>query len=94
VICDQGIPMVSPSNTRRGADAPDRPAGHFWLRARTAWNDQVQAAVAARFARQMGIEAAAPSATDSPYSTQLQQAFAQEFRKLGATIPAQELVSS
>lgn len=82
--------MISPSNT-----APDLtdPAKHLPVYLRTAHNDKVQGRVAAEFAyNQLKVKSAATIHDGSIYADQLQQIFAQEFKKLGGTVTAQEAV--
>ncbi|MRR13510.1 branched-chain amino acid ABC transporter substrate-binding protein, partial [bacterium] len=61
---------------------------------RTAHNDKVQGAVAAQFAiKKLGVKTAATIHDGSVYAEQLQAVFAEEFKKLGGTIVAQEAVA-
>ncbi|MBI2966113.1 MAG: branched-chain amino acid ABC transporter substrate-binding protein [Chloroflexi bacterium] len=93
LVVKAGKAMVSPSNTapfltdaNRGADF----AGYL----RTAHNDKVQGAVAAKFViEQLKVKKAATIHDGSPYADQLQAVFAAEFKKLGGEITAQEAVA-
>ena len=84
-----GIPMVSPSNTAPDLTAADRPAEYaFYMR--TAHNDTIQGAAMAKFAIEKGFKNAATIHDGSLYADKLQQVFAEEFKKLGGTVVAQE----
>jgi branched-chain amino acid transport system substrate-binding protein len=93
IITRAGMVMVSPSNTapfltdaNRGADF----AGYL----RTAHNDLVQGAVAAKFAwERLQVKTAATIHDGSPYAEQLQAVFADTFKKFGGTITSQEAVA-
>jgi len=83
--------MISPSNT-----APDLtdPAKHVAGYFRTAHNDKVQGAVAAEFAfKQLKVTKAATIHDGSIYAQGLTNVFAENFKKLGGTITAQEAVN-
>jgi branched-chain amino acid transport system substrate-binding protein len=87
-----GFTVISPSNT-----APDlTEAGNknnYPGYLRTAHNDKVQGAAAAQFAyNSLGVRKAATIHDGSIYASSLQQVFADEFKKLGGTITAQESV--
>ena len=87
-----GFVMVSPSNTGPDLTEPGNPNNYPGY-LRVSWNDKVQGAVAAHFAREyLGISTAATIIDESPYSGFLQQAFADEFTNLGGTITAQETI--
>ncbi|HLF74551.1 MAG TPA: ABC transporter substrate-binding protein [Anaerolineales bacterium] len=87
-----GFVMVSPSNTGPDLTEPGNPNNHPGY-LRVSWNDKVQGAVAARFAREyLGISTAATINDGSLYSVYLQQAFADEFTNLGGTITTQETI--
>jgi branched-chain amino acid transport system substrate-binding protein len=92
LITRAGKVMVSPSNTAPALTKPDRSpdfAGYL----RTAHNDKVQGAVAAKFAfEQLKVKKAATIHDGSPYAEQLQAVFADEFKKLGGQITAQEAI--
>lgn len=86
-----GIPMVSPSNTAPDLTAADRPAEYaFYMR--TAHNDTIQGAAMAKYAIEKGYKNAATIHDGSLYADKLQQVFAEEFKKLGGAIVAQEAV--
>jgi branched-chain amino acid transport system substrate-binding protein len=93
IITKAGMAMISPSNTapflteaNRGADY----AGYL----RTAHNDLVQGAVAARFAwESLKVKTVATIHDGSPYAEQLQAVFADTFKKLGGKITSQEAVA-
>jgi branched-chain amino acid transport system substrate-binding protein len=87
-----GFVVVSPSNT-----APDlTEAGNknnFPGYLRTAHNDKVQGAAAAKFAwEKLSAKKAATIHDGSLYADKLQQVFAEEFKKLGGTITNQEAI--
>lgn len=88
-----GFVVISPSNT-----APDLTeagnANNYPGYLRTAHNDEVQGAAAARFATEfLKVTKAATIHDGSIYADKLQQVFAEEFKKLGGTITAQEAVA-
>jgi branched-chain amino acid transport system substrate-binding protein len=90
ILCQAGISLVSPSSTGPDLTAEDRPA-EFWCYLRTAANDLLQGAAAARFAREVRkLDRAATLHDGSPYADQLQQAFAEQFTALGGTITSQQ----
>ncbi|MCS6845314.1 MAG: branched-chain amino acid ABC transporter substrate-binding protein [Caldilineales bacterium] len=89
LMCGAGIPMVSPSNTAPDLTAEDRPA-EYWCYMRTAHNDRVQGAAMAKYAYEKGFRNAATIHDGSLYADKLQQVFAEEFKKLGGNIVAQE----
>lgn len=91
IMCKAGIAMVSPSNTAPDLTDPGRPAD-YWCYLRTAHNDLVQGAAMAKFAWENGFRKAATVHDGSLYADKLQQVFADEFKKLGGTITAQEAV--
>jgi branched-chain amino acid transport system substrate-binding protein len=93
ILWKQGIPTVSPSNTAPYLTDPKR-GKEFDGYLRTAHNDKVQGAVAAQFAiKKLGVKTAATVHDGSVYAEQLQAVFAEEFKKLGGTIVAQEAVA-
>lgn len=93
IMCKASIAMVSPSNTAPDLTDSARPA-EYWCYARTAHNDLVQGKAAAQFAwEKLGVKAAATIHDGSIYADKLQQVFAEEFKKLGGTITAQEAVA-
>lgn len=87
-----GFTVVSASNTAVDltlAGNENQHPGYF----RTAHSDAVQGSAAARFAwESLGVKKAATIHDGSIYAEQLQQVFADEFKKLGGTITAQESV--
>ena len=91
VLQQAGLTMISPSNT-----APDLtdPAKHVAGYFRTAHNDKVQGAVAAQFVfDQLKLKKAATIHDGSIYAKGLADVFADNFKKLGGTITAQEAVN-
>lgn len=93
ILWKAGIPTVSPSNTAPYLTDPKR-GKEFDGYLRTAHNDMIQGAVAAQFAiKKMGVKTAATIHDGSVYAEQLQAVFAEEFKKLGGTITAQEAVA-
>jgi branched-chain amino acid transport system substrate-binding protein len=93
ILWKAGIPTVSPSNTAPYLTDPKRGKEYDGY-LRTAHNDKVQGAVAAQFAiKKMGVKTAATIHDGSVYAEQLQAVFAEEFKKLGGTITAQEAVA-
>jgi len=92
VMCAQDIPMISASNTAPDLTATDRPAD-YWCYMRTAHNDLVQGAAMAKFAWEKCFKKAATCHDGSLYADKLQQVFAEEFKKMGGTITAQEAVA-
>jgi branched-chain amino acid transport system substrate-binding protein len=87
-----GFTVISASNTAVDltlAGNENQHPGYL----RTAHSDAVQGAAAARFAwEKLGVKQAATIHDGSIYAEQLQQVFADEFKKLGGTITAQESV--
>jgi branched-chain amino acid transport system substrate-binding protein len=59
---------------------------------RTAHNDTIQGAAMAKYAVEKGYKNAATIHDGSLYADKLQQVFAEEFKKLGGTVVAQEAV--
>jgi branched-chain amino acid transport system substrate-binding protein len=94
VLSQEGITMISSSNTSPTLTDPESPeyAGEFYLR--TAHNDLVQGAAMAQYACEQGYETAATIHDGSTYADNLQQVFAEEFpEQCGGTITAQEAVA-
>lgn len=93
ILWKAGITTISPSNTLPSVTDPNRgPAYEGYLR--TAHNDKLQGAVAADFAyKELKLTKAATIHDGSPYAEQLQAVFANQFKKLGGTITAQEAIS-
>jgi branched-chain amino acid transport system substrate-binding protein len=93
ILWKAGIATVSPSNTAPYLTDPKRGKEYDGY-LRTAHNDKVQGAVAAQFAiKKLGVKRAATIHDGSVYAEQLQAVFAEEFKKLGGTITAQEAVA-
>lgn len=92
LISKAGMVMISPSNTAPDlteAGNPNNYPGYL----RTAHNDKVQGAAAAKFAwEKLGVKKAATIHDGSLYAEKLQAVFAEEFKKLGGTITSQEAV--
>lgn len=93
ILWKMGIPSVSPSNTAPFlTDPASGPDYDGYLR--TCHNDTVQGAIAAEFAfNELGLKKAATVHDGSVYAEQLQQVFADTFKKLGGTVTSQEAVS-
>jgi branched-chain amino acid transport system substrate-binding protein len=88
-----GFTVVSASNTAPDLTEPGNENQHPGY-LRTAHSDNVQGAAAAKFAwEKLGIKKAATIHDGSIYAESLQQVFADEFKKLGGEITAQESVS-
>lgn len=88
---DAGLTMISPSCT---APALTGQTSHVPSFLRTAHNDNIQGKVMAEFVwNELKLKTAATIHDGSPYAEQLQQVFADEFKKLGGTITAQEAVN-
>jgi branched-chain amino acid transport system substrate-binding protein len=92
LLSQAGFVIISPSNT-----APDLTeagnANNYPGYLRTAHNDKVQGAVAAKFAwESLGVKKAATIHDGSLYADKLQQVFAEEFKKMGGEITNQEAV--
>jgi branched-chain amino acid transport system substrate-binding protein len=93
ILWKAGIATVSPSNTAPYLTDPKRGKEYDGY-LRTAHNDKIQGAVAAQFAiKKLGVKKAATIHDGSVYAEQLQAVFAEEFKKLGGTITAQEAVA-
>jgi branched-chain amino acid transport system substrate-binding protein len=88
-----GFTVVSASNTAPDLTEPGNENQHPGY-LRTAHNDNVQGAAAAKFAwEKLGVKKAATIHDGSIYADSLQRVFAEEFKKLGGEITAQESVS-
>jgi branched-chain amino acid transport system substrate-binding protein len=88
-----GFTVISASNTAPDLTLAGNENNHPGY-LRTAHNDNVQGKAAAQFAwEKLGVKTAATIHDGSIYAQQLQQVFADEFKKLGGTITAQESVS-
>jgi branched-chain amino acid transport system substrate-binding protein len=87
-----GFTVISASNTAPDLTAAGNENQHPGY-LRTAHNDLVQGAAAAKFAWEfLGVKRAATIHDGSIYAEALQQVFADEFTKMGGTITAQESV--
>ncbi len=87
-----GQVIVSPTNTKPMLTDPDT---HNPAYLRVAPNDQVQAGVAAEFAREaLGVQSAATLYSEDSYTQALQQLFAEAFQSLGGELTAQEQVTN
>jgi branched-chain amino acid transport system substrate-binding protein len=92
LLSQAGFVIVSPSNTAPDLTAEGNENQHPGY-LRTAHNDEVQGAAAARFAfEEMGVTKAATIHDGSIYAEKLQEVFATTFQELGGTITAQEAV--
>src|SRR5919106_1437493 len=90
ILSDEGIPLVSPSNTGPDLTLPEN---HQPFYLRTAHNDLLQGAAVAQFAfEDQGLQTASTIHDGSPYADGLQQAFADAFSEAGGEILAQEAV--
>lgn len=92
LLSQAGFAIISSSNTApdltREGD-PNQHPGYL----RTAHNDEVQGAAAARFAfEELGVTKAATIHDGSLYAQSLQEVFANTFRELGGEITTQEAV--
>jgi branched-chain amino acid transport system substrate-binding protein len=88
-----GFTVVSASNTAPDLTIAGNENNHPGY-LRTAHSDVVQGAAAAQFAwEKLGVKKAATIHDGSIYADSLQQVFADEFKKLGGEITAQESVS-
>lgn len=89
IFSDEGVVLISPSNTSPDLAGPDHQPFYF----RTAHNDLIQGAAAARFvSEELGYTKAATIHDGSTYADGLQQAFADAFAEGGGEITAQEAV--
>ncbi|GAB4539629.1 MAG: hypothetical protein Kow0063_28600 [Anaerolineae bacterium] len=92
VLCKAHIPTISPSNTAPDLTDPNRPADYNCY-LRTAHNDLVQGAAAAKFAwEKLGVKKVATVHDGSLYADKLQQVMAETFKELGGEVTAQEAV--
>ena len=92
-ITKSGLTTISPSNTRPVLTAPDRGPDYAGY-ARTAHSDAFQGKAVAEFAYNfLKVKKAATIHDGSAYAQALQQVFADEFKKLGGEIVAQEAVA-
>jgi branched-chain amino acid transport system substrate-binding protein len=92
ISSEQGVLMVSPSNTAPSLTAEGT---HQPFYARTAHNDEVQGAAMAEYAcDELNAETAATIHDGSPYAEQLQQVFVEEFEsQCGGETLVQEAIS-
>lgn len=93
ILWKAGITTVSPSATNPGLTASTRkPELEGFIR--TAHNDAIQGRVAAEFAwKVLKVKSAATIHDGSPYAEGLANVFAENFKKLGGKITAQEAVT-
>ncbi len=90
ILGDEGVVLISPSNTSPDLADPEQ---HHPFYFRTAHNDLIQGAEAARFVtEELGLTKAATIHDGSTYADGLQQAFADAFAASGGEITAQEAV--
>lgn len=88
-----GFTVISASNTAPDLTTAGNENNHPGY-LRTAHSDAVQGAAAAQFAwEKLGVKKAATIHDGSIYAERLQQVFADEFKKLGGEITAQEAVA-
>jgi branched-chain amino acid transport system substrate-binding protein len=92
ILSQSGIMLVSPSNT---APSLTDPSTHQPFYARTAHNDKIQGAAMADFAcTVLKVKSAATINDGSPYASQLQAVFADNFKsKCSGNITAQEAIT-
>ena len=89
ILGDEGVVLISPSNTSPDLAGPDHQPFYY----RTAHNDLIQGAAAARFvSEELGHTKAATIHDGSTYADGLQKAFADAFSEGGGEITAQEAV--
>ena len=89
ILSDEGVVLISPSNTSPDLAGPEHQPFYF----RTAHNDLIQGAAAASFVSdELGLSSAATIHDGSTYADGLQQAFSDAFTEAGGTITAQEAV--
>ncbi|PWB75748.1 MAG: branched-chain amino acid ABC transporter substrate-binding protein [Anaerolineales bacterium] len=92
LLSQAGFVIVSASNTAPDLTRPGDPNQHPGY-LRTAHNDEIQGAAAARFAfEKMGVKKAATIHDGSLYAESLQAVFAKTFQELGGEITTQEAV--
>jgi branched-chain amino acid transport system substrate-binding protein len=91
-ITNAGLTTISPSNTRPAFTDPAR-GPEFAGYLRTAFNDKYQGVAVAQFVyNELGLRKAATIHDGSAYAEALTGVFAEEFKKLGGEIVAQEAV--
>ena len=89
ILGDEGVVLISPSNTSPDLAGPDHQPFYF----RTAHNDLIHGAAVGRFvSEELGLTKAATIHDGSTYADGLQQAFADAFAEGGGEITAQEAV--
>ena len=89
IFSDEGVVLISPSNTSPDLAGPDHQPFYF----RTAHNDLIQGAAVGRFVtEELSLTKAATIHDGSTYADGLQQAFADAFSEAGGEITAQEAV--
>jgi branched-chain amino acid transport system substrate-binding protein len=92
LLSDAGFAIVSPSNTAPDLTEEGNPNHHPGY-LRTAHNDLIQGAAAARFAHEhLGAMTAATIHDGSLYADKLQEVFVDEFQLLGGSITSQEAI--
>jgi branched-chain amino acid transport system substrate-binding protein len=92
LLSQAGFAIISASNTAVDLTEPGNPNQHPGY-LRTAHNDAIQGAAAARFAfEELGVTKAATIHDGSIYAEGLQAAFAETFKELGGEITTQEAV--
>ena len=92
LMSQAGFVIISSSNTAPDLTEAGNPNNHPGY-LRTAHNDKVQGAAAAKFAfEKMGVKKAATIHDGSLYAEKLQAVFADTFKQLGGTITTQEAV--
>jgi branched-chain amino acid transport system substrate-binding protein len=92
LLSQAGFVIISSSNTAPDLTEAGNP-NNFPGYLRTAHNDKVQGAAAAKFAfEEMGVKKAATIHDGSLYAEKLQEVFAETFKELGGTITTQEAV--
>jgi branched-chain amino acid transport system substrate-binding protein len=92
LLSQAGFVIISASNTAPDLTRAGDPNNHPGY-LRTAHNDEVQGAAAARFAfEKMGVKKAATIHDGSLYAESLQAVFAKTFKELGGEITSQEAV--
>jgi len=92
LLSQAGFVIVSASNTAPDLTEAGNP-NNFPGYLRTAHNDTIQGAAAAKFAiEKMGVKKAATIHDGSLYAEKLQEVFANTFKEMGGTITSQEAV--
>lgn len=92
ILGDQGIILLSPSNTNPGLTSEE---AHQPFYLRTAHNDKIQGAIVAEFAlNEVGATSAATIHDESPYADGLAAAFRENFEAGGGEITGIEQIQS